>query len=415
MGNSPGLFGDSCTFGPCWLVSQCLQYAHPDFLSWDDGAGHPGSRERFRQSAPVRVQALATLRQMLTHYLRFLRPSLDPLRHTLKLCLDEGGDNDQMMLRTQAIKLLTSLLPAMRESDEKEWLRLWGEFIEHLIAGLQCEVHYSVRSWAAQCLALADEPVFTRVFSRRTLLACLSIMLGRAGEPDIEPDGHVRGNAIRALGHWVTVPALYSDAGFVSDVVHRAMALSAAKEDAHLVRSHAAWCLANAVEVLVAHKERVLGDGGGSDRANSEAVLREFGVLRYVDLLEAAVALCAGTVKHRENGARTLGYLFRLVPADMCSHPKVRGVMRKGAEVLADCMRQQESNGAAKIRWNACYAAGNLFRNAGLVEEGSEWLHSIFAALREALFGDKYFKVNSELRKVKIRARSFCLLHTFIQ
>ena len=113
----------------------------------------------------------------------------------------------------------------------------------------QCEAHYSVRSWAAQCLALADDAVFTRVLSRRTQLACLAIMLGRAGDPDVEPDGHVRGNAIRALGHWVTVPALYSDAGFVSDVVHRAMSLSAAKEDAHLVRSHAAWCLANAVEV----------------------------------------------------------------------------------------------------------------------------------------------------------------------
>lgn len=91
--------------------------------------------------------------------------------------------------------------------------------------------------------------MFVRVLQRRTQLACLSIMLGRAGDPDVEPDGHVRGNAIRALGHWVTVPALYSDAGFVSDVVNRAMALCAAKEDAHLVQSHAAWCLANAVEV----------------------------------------------------------------------------------------------------------------------------------------------------------------------
>lgn len=137
LGPSPSLFGDSCSFGPCWLVSQCLQYAHPDFLSWDEGAGSPGSRERFRQAAPVRVQALATLRQMLSHYLRFLLPSLVPLRHTLRLCLAESGDNDQMMLRTQAIKLLTSLLAAMREHDEEEWLLLWREFIDQLVAALQ--------------------------------------------------------------------------------------------------------------------------------------------------------------------------------------------------------------------------------------------------------------------------------------
>lgn len=143
----------------------------------------------------------------------------------------------------------------------------------------------------------------------------------------------------------------------------------------------------------MAHKERVLGDGSESDRANSEAVLREFGVLRYVELLEAAVALCSGTVKHRENGARTLGYLFRLVPASMCDHSAVRAVMRRGATVMAECMRQQESNGAAKIRWNACYAAGNLFRNDGLARDDPAWLSCVFDALKDALAGDKYFKV----------------------
>ena len=76
---------------------------------------------------------------MLAHYLRFMRPSLVPLRHTLRLCLTENGDNDQMMLRTQAIKLLTSLLPALREQDEEEWLLLWREFIDQLVAALQVD------------------------------------------------------------------------------------------------------------------------------------------------------------------------------------------------------------------------------------------------------------------------------------
>lgn len=49
-------------------------------------------------------------------------------------------------------------------------------------------------------------------------------------------------------------------------------------------------------------------------------------------------------------------------------------------------------SGSVKVRWNACYAAGNLFRNSALLD-GTKWVETLLMSLFRAMRDSKNFKV----------------------
>lgn len=88
-----------------------------------------------------------------------------------------------------------------------------------------------------------------------------------------------------------------------------------------------------------------------------------------VRLTKAALASAKDTDKVRSNAVRALGNVGRLWTRE------VRALDEALFGLLVSTLLNTVANGSAKVRWNSCYALGNVLKNKELgVEDGIGWL-----------------------------------------
>ncbi|VDP84831.1 unnamed protein product [Echinostoma caproni] len=204
------------------------------------------------------------------------------------------------------------------------------------------------------------------------------------------------------------------------------------------VEMDVAWSLANCLEVMVAHRLRLVTNGpdwstvlrelddagvkwpslvqtccelctlslsDSSDPGSNSLVTKENAELSSsvafvgedsnpADLTQKKshverltdIALGADAVKfpdaHRcENGARALGYLLRILEAGFIRDQKV---INQLFESMCEAMITNKVSSAEKIRWNANFAVGHLFQNTELWT----WLSSQWTGAQQKTFAD---------------------------
>ncbi|EDW43744.1 GM19092 [Drosophila sechellia] len=170
---------------------------------------------------------------------------------------------------------------------------------------------------------------------RTALLAFLS---GCAS--DDHEETLVRVAALRAMAVYVLHPSLKTDLGFVENAAE--LTLRILGDSQLLARIKAAWALGNISDALVA------GIPNQTERISAELLER---------LIQAATKSCADNDKVRANAVRALGNLLQILQVQPFGNGEL---MHVAMFKLLDCVT---SPGNAKVKWNACYAIGNLVKH----------------------------------------------------
>ena len=201
-------------------------------------------------------------------------------------------------------------------------------------------------------------------------------MLDRISGMMSEDGGQVRAAAVRALGCLVLYPCLRDDVSFVADAANSI--IYALEDNFHVVRAKAAWSLGNLSGALCTNKEN-----------HTDDFIQDFSDMLLLKLLSTATKAAQDNDKVRPNAVRAVGNLLFYMPERSYGKSSFSEAVHKAVDVLA----KNVVSGPMKVRWNAAYAAGSLFRNELLPVGKAHWTETIHNALCSTIKDCKNFKV----------------------
>lgn len=71
----------------------------------------------------------------------------------------------------------------------------------------------------------------------------------------------------------------------------------------------------------------------------------------------------AFSLQVKSNAVRALGNLLHFLQPCHVAHPRFREAIEESLQALVSTV---QSEATMKVRWNACYALGNVFKNSAL-------------------------------------------------
>ncbi|KAH8387161.1 hypothetical protein KR093_005071 [Drosophila rubida] len=320
-------------------------------------------------AAPLRLECLQVILAMATHF-ALLRDHLARLAAVLCTALGDAS----LDVRLYGARCLDAVgfqmaRQAQEQQSEAELLQqhllFWQRLLQSIYAAYLDASSATLK--CALCDALSNMGVssFERL-PQAQRNALLAFLLGCSS--DDAADRLVRAAALRALAVYVLHPTLRADLVFVEHAAELALRLIGDQQLA--VRIKAAWALGNISDALVA--------------PITEQEVEHISQSLLMRLIEAAVVACSDHDKVRANAVRALGNLLRLLPS--AEHELMLRAMGK----LLDCVR---AAGGAKVKWNACYALGNLVRNRSLFASSGSLAGALFTTLGQLIVQHANFKV----------------------
>lgn len=121
-------------------------------------------------------------------------------------------------------------------------------------------------------------------------------------------------------------------------------------------------------------------------------------------LFQVAISCSEDNDRVKTNGVRALGNLLQLVDTILLQDQRFEEITARACTVLT---HHANSASNMKVRWNACYALGNVLRNHYLFANKSILFKRMFTVLMDLVVGFKNFKVriNAALALSAPRAR----------
>ncbi|EDW75107.1 uncharacterized protein Dwil_GK19879 [Drosophila willistoni] len=332
-----------------WLLRQVLRYL-----------------ETSSTTPPLRLECLQVIMAMATHF-ALLQLHLIRLSRVIASCLQDPSQD----VRLYAARCLDTLGYQMarycqdqQSSEQEQHLAFWLRLLPFIYAAYMNEASASLKCSLCDALANMGSNSFDRLPrpQRNGLLAFLSGCSSDDAEEHL-----VRSAALRALAVYVLHPSLRSDLVFIENAAESTLRLTDNTQLA--VRIKAAWALGNISDALLVASVQ-------TERISDDLLGR---------LIVAATKACSDHDKVRANAVRSLGNLLQLLP------PQAE---REGALIkLLDCVRNA---GSAKVKWNACYALGNLVKNRALFTTPSSCVQMsnlLFPTLSQLIVQHGNFKV----------------------
>ncbi|EDV99652.1 HEAT repeat-containing protein 6 [Drosophila grimshawi] len=360
-------------------------------------------------TAPLRVECLQVILAMTTHFCLLrehlvrvadvLCSALEDCSLDVRLygarCLDAVGFQMARHAMEHTTESQSQPHPQPQPELQQHYLNFWLRMLPAIYGAYMDATNVTATLRCSLCDALSNMGgnSFERLpqAQRNGLLAFL---LGSSSDDAADP--LVRAAAVRALAVYVLHPTLRVDLVFVEHAAELALRLTADNQLA--VRIKAAWALGNISDALVAPTSQpAAGQPEQSQEQRQEVQELEkerISLALLGRLIEAAVLACGDHDKVRANAVRALGNLLRLLPAD--EHALIQRAMAK----LLDCVR---SAGSAKVKWNACYAIGNLVRNRAIFATSASLAGTLFAALSQLLVQHANFKVRINATSVLLQ------------
>uniref|UniRef100_A0A8C5DBD4 HEAT repeat-containing protein 6 n=1 Tax=Gouania willdenowi TaxID=441366 RepID=A0A8C5DBD4_GOUWI len=209
----------------------------------------------------------------------------------------------------------------------------------------------------------------------KTQLMCITVLLGLTYADDCL----VKSAAIRALGIYVLFPCLREDVMLVADTANAILA--ALENRSTNVRTKAAWSLGNLTDTLIANMESV-----GVD------FQEELSDMLLLKMLQAANKATADKDRVTLNAVRALGNLLHFLRESQMSRSAFERPVEDAVRALVKTI---QTDATMKVRWNACYALGNAFRNPALPlgKYSTAWSRDVFLALCHVVTSCTNFKV----------------------
>ncbi|XP_037543328.1 HEAT repeat-containing protein 6 [Nematolebias whitei] len=365
---------------PPWLLKLCVSLVTQPREDQPDAEGTAGGAAL--EPPPVRLAALQVLAHLVRGYFPLTQSSLCEVGQVSAHCLQETDPSIQLHGSKLLVEFGTGIILQYRaESSSPESSRvpinqvvqLWSDVLSGPLNGaLQNDKDPALQASACDTLASVLPQAFVQL-PEKTQLMCITVLLGLT-----YVENHlVKTSAVRALGVYILFPCLREDVMFVADTAN--IILAALDDRSMNVRTKAAWALANLSDTLIINMQNV-----------GVAFQEELSDLLLLKMLQAATRASTDKDKVKSNAVRVLGNLLHFLRHSQMS----RSVFQRPLEdAIRALIRTVLSEATMKVRWNACYALGNAFRNPALPLESAPWSHDAFSALSHVVTSCENLKV----------------------
>ncbi|XP_030601520.1 HEAT repeat-containing protein 6 [Archocentrus centrarchus] len=368
---------DSCRL---WLLQLCVMLVTQPREDQSDSEGMGGGAAL--EPPPVRLEALQVLSHLVRGYFPLTQSYLCEIGQVSAHCLGEADTSVQLhgakLLEEFGLGIIQqyraeSNVPENSRVPISQVVQFWLEVLSGpLNRALQNEQHPTLQASACDTLSSILPQAFAQL-PDKTQLMCITVLLGLTYIENYL----VKTAAVRALGIYVLFPCLREDVMFVADTANTILA--ALDDRSTNVRAKAAWSLGNLTDTLIVNMESV-----GVD------FQEELSDMLLLKMLQAATRAAADKDRVKSNAVRALGNLLHFLRQSQMTRPAFQGPLEDAVRAL---VKTVQSEATMKVRWNACYALGNAFRNPALPLDSAVWSHEAFSALCHVVTSCKNFKV----------------------
>uniref|UniRef100_A0AAQ4Q5E5 HEAT repeat-containing protein 6 n=1 Tax=Gasterosteus aculeatus aculeatus TaxID=481459 RepID=A0AAQ4Q5E5_GASAC len=363
---------------PPWLLQLCLSLVTQprEDQSDSEGAGTGAALE----PSPVRLEALQVMSHLVRGYFSLAQASLCEIGQVSARCVRETDPSIQLHGTKLLEELGTGIIQQYR-AENNEAVRVpmsqvvvfWSDVLSGPLNGaLQSEQHPTLQTSACDALSSILPQAFAQL-PDKTQLMCVTVLLGLTYSENYL----VKTAAVRALGVYILFPCLREDVMFVADTANTILA--ALDDRSPNVRAKAAWSLGNLTDTLIANMETV-----GVD------FQEELSDMLLLKMLQAATRASADKDRVKSNAVRAIGNLLHFLRQSQLTRSAFQRPLEDAVLAL---VKTVQSEATMKVRWNACYALGNAFRNPALPLDSAPWSCDAFSSLCHVVSSCKNFKV----------------------
>ncbi|XP_062031300.1 HEAT repeat-containing protein 6 isoform X2 [Lepus europaeus] len=367
---------------PCWLIRLCIStivLPREDSCMGSSAGSAAGS---MYEPSPMRLEALQVLAHLARGYFSVAQVYLMELGEVICKCMAEADPSIQLhgakLLEELGTGLIQQYKPdSMTEPDQRVPVFLVVMFWTMMLNGplpraLQNSEHPTLQASACDALSSILPEAFSCLPSDRQML-CVTVLLGL----NDSRNRLVKAATSRALGVYVLFPCLRQDVIFVADTAN---AILMSLQDKSLnVRAKAAWSLGNLTDTLIVNME-----------APDPSFQEEFSGLLLLKMLRAAIDASKDKDKVKSSAVRALGNLLHFLQPSHIEKPRFAEIIEESLQALISTVLTEA---AMKVRWNACYALGNVFKNPALPLGTAPWTSQAYNALTSVVTSCKNFKV----------------------
>ncbi|XP_073653495.1 HEAT repeat-containing protein 6 isoform X4 [Tursiops truncatus] len=326
---------------PCWLIRLCISIVvlpKEDACSGSDAGSTGGSTY---EPFPLRLEALQVLAHLARGYFSMTQVYLMELGEVICKCLGEADPSVQL----HGAKLLEELGTGLIQQYKPD---------SSIAPDQRVPVSLVVMFWTVM----------------------LNGPLPRALQNSEHPT--LQASACDALSS--ILPEAFSNLLDVIFVADTANAILMSLQDKSLnVRAKAAWSLGNLTDTLIVNME-----------TPDPSFQEEFSGLLLLKMLRSAIEASKDKDKVKSNAVRALGNLLHFLQPSHIEKPRFAEIIEEAIQALISTVLIEA---AMKVRWNACYAMGNVFKNSALPLGTALWTSQAYNALTSVVTSCKNFKV----------------------
>nr|XP_033778357.1 HEAT repeat-containing protein 6 isoform X2 [Geotrypetes seraphini] len=367
---------------PCWLVRLCFSIViqpREDIPSDSDVGFMPGS---IYEPSPVRLESLQVLAYLVKGYFEMAQNYLLELGEVACKCMEETDPSIQL----HGAKLLEELGTGIIQQHKPDstisldqrvpvglTVTFWNMILNGpLPAALQNEQHPTLQTSACDALSSILSDAFSALPDDRQIL-CITLLLGL----NHSENPLVKAAAARALGVYILFTNLRQDVMFVADTANAI--LMSLNDKSPNVRAKAAWSMGNLTDTLIVNMETI-----------GPSFQEEFSDLLLLKMLRSATEASRDKDKVKSNAVRALGNLLHFLQPHHMINPRFSESIEESIQALISTV---QGDATMKVRWNACYALGNMFKNSSLPLGTTPWSVQAYKALTTVVKSCKNFKV----------------------
>uniref|UniRef100_A0A8C7KY93 HEAT repeat-containing protein 6 n=1 Tax=Oncorhynchus kisutch TaxID=8019 RepID=A0A8C7KY93_ONCKI len=363
--------------GVPWLLQLCVSLVTQPKDDQSDSEGPGGGGATALEPSPVRLEALQVLAHLVRGYFPLCQACLCELGQVSARCLRETDPSIQLHGAKLLEELGTGIIQQYRPDNSQsescrvpisQVVQFWVDVLSGPLNGaLQSHQHPTLQTSACDTLSSILPQAFTQLPEKSQVL-CVTVLLGLT----YSDNSLVKAAAVRALGVYILFPCLREDVMFVADTANAI--LTALDDRSPNVRSKAAWSLGNLTDTLIVFQE-------------------ELSDMLVLQMLQSATKAAFDKDRVKSNAVRALGNLLHFLSVSQLTRP---GFQRPLEEAVSALVTTVQSEATMKVRWNACYALGNAFRNPALplgTHYSASWSGDAFSALCCVVTSCQNFKV----------------------
>ncbi|NXM85894.1 HEAT6 protein, partial [Oenanthe oenanthe] len=368
---------------PCWLLHLCVSIIilpREDSCS-DSDAAFPSLGSVY-EPCPLRLEALQVLALLVKGYFPMAQSYFLELGEVACRCMEEMDPSIQLhgakLLEELGTGVLQQHKPDSPTAPEQRVpvsvvVTFWTMMLNGPLPGtLQNSPHATLQTSACDALSSILPEAFSLLQGDQQIL-CVTLLLGL----NHSENPLVKAAAARALGVYILFPCLRQDVMFVADTANAI--LNSLHDKSPNVRAKAAWSLGNLTDTLIINMETM-----------GQSFQEELSDLLLLKLLRSATEASKDRDKVKSNAVRALGNVLHFLQPCHVGNPRFREAIEESLQALIATVG---SEATMKVRWNACYALGNVFKNPALPLGEAPWARQAFSALSSVVKSCKNFKV----------------------